>query len=567
MATLHEIQLADGTTLKTALPPERLAEIGLPARPLGTGLLDPGSQALAFGDSPQGSGGTGNVPDVAPRRFDGQGGASSTQDQGGGTGAPASDIQRAPEPEAATGGVSVGEQKPRGVSRFGAETKSIEAPQDMAPQSFAPPRPQYRTIRAADTKGADIRTGYKTEKSAATDLLPEHEEQASNARINMGLAAQEHADVKADALERERGMAVEEEIRRQEAERQIRERQAAMQRAQADYTQRQTALDQEHDEIQKLNVDPNRYWEGLGTGGKILAAIGMIAGGINSGLRGGPNQAAEFIYRAIRDDVANQREKIEARRQGLNTKQTQLDKKSALMRGDLELASRELEANGLALAAAIGKKHAAEAGIASVNPDLMAFLAKLEQEAANSRIDNAAKFGAKTAEQFSFVPDRTVVVGGAVAPKKPENMVRLPNGQYMFARDSTSARAAEQKIIANARLAQLANRAEVLTNEIGKRAPTAEEKARADTILSEMMFTYKDASQAGALDKGLQDAMGNYFGKATDLLRVEDVGAKLREVGGIAGGKVNEVVQYELHPDETYTSGVPMGGGGRRYEN
>jgi hypothetical protein len=152
-----------------------------------------------------------------------------------------------------------------------------------------------------------------------------------------------------------------------------------------------------------------------------------------------------------------------------------------------------------------------------------------------------------------------VTSGGPKVKKEDgERLVRLPNGQYMFARDSTQARKLQDVVKANARLSGLAGRLKALTDTVGKREPTAAERAAADTIKSEMMFTYKDASQAGALDKGLQDAMEGYFGKATDVFRVEDVPRKLDEVKRIADSKVGEVVRYDLHPDPTYSPGVVM---------
>jgi hypothetical protein len=448
MADLHEITLGDGTTLKTALPPSRLAELGLPARPVGTSIFDSG--ATAFQVQPT-DGGISQIPGLgqalgtgmAPKRSD-----VPTLNLGAQPALPVESAESVAESDKAAARAIDRSREGRertpggGVSRFGAETKNIEPSTDAGPQGYAPPAPRIIKI-----KGGDVRTGYTVAKTGATDAIPEYEEQAADARINQKLAAQAQGDVTKDRLELERGAAAEEEIRRQEAIANAQAKQAEMQRRVAEAEQQQAELDAEHKAIQEAKVNPNEYWDNLGTGGKVLAAIGMIASGINAGMRGGPNQTAEFIYRAIRDNVADQRAKLEARRQGLNIRQTMLEKKAARYGGNLELASQELEANQLALAAATARKHAADSGIASVDPGLMALAAQLDAEAADKRLDNLAKNGARVQESFQNIPDRVVQVGGApVKPEVRERKVELGDGRFGYARSATQAKEAQDKL-------------------------------------------------------------------------------------------------------------------------
>lgn len=55
------------------------------------------------------------------------------------------------------------------------------------------------------------------------------------------------------------------------------------------------------------DFDPNRYWNDMGTGHKILAGIAMALGGAGSALGGGPNIAAEHLKMAINNDIEKQR--------------------------------------------------------------------------------------------------------------------------------------------------------------------------------------------------------------------------------------------------------------------
>lgn len=57
--------------------------------------------------------------------------------------------------------------------------------------------------------------------------------------------------------------------------------------------------------LEKLN--PNQYLESLGTAGKVSTTIGLLLGGIGSGLTGGPNMAAQFLEKQIERDIDAQK--------------------------------------------------------------------------------------------------------------------------------------------------------------------------------------------------------------------------------------------------------------------
>jgi hypothetical protein len=59
--------------------------------------------------------------------------------------------------------------------------------------------------------------------------------------------------------------------------------------------------------IMEARVDPNRYWNEKSTSGKVSAAIGLILGGIGSGLTKTPNAALQVIENAINRDVDAQK--------------------------------------------------------------------------------------------------------------------------------------------------------------------------------------------------------------------------------------------------------------------
>jgi hypothetical protein len=438
----HELELEDGTRLRTALPADRLQALGYDIR-------EPERAAMtAYNDQPGASDSRSDVPAEVPGArgadLDVVGGRIPALERRPAPASSASPVATVygvnasgdlvPEsgeptretaaPDVAPRGVTVG---PDGgyvkggapgdkVGRFGAKVESVEA---LPPRTSAAPIAARPTLaRANQSKGTDIRTGFTKQTSAAAGLLPESEEAESDARIQRKLAEQQLGDVKAEQYGNEMGMASQEERYRRAQQAQYERQQAQMQAAKADYESRQAQLTKDADAVDKLEVDPNRYFSKMGTAGRILAAIGMIAGGINAGLRGGPNQPAEFIHRAIQDDIDDQKQRIALRRQGIATRQTQLDKTAALLHGDMDLAEKQVEANHQALAAALVKKYAAETGAKNISPQLLAFGAQLDQEATEKRLQNAAQFGDKMAEQYQWIPDR--YVGGAPAVKESD---------------------------------------------------------------------------------------------------------------------------------------------------
>lgn len=550
------LQTSDGLNLPWALGEDSLANLGyeIPALP-----PPPGRTALV-GDSDQSEGGRGNVPGTrtdVPREVPGAGGAGGapgTQDQGGGVGAPAAPEMRRAEPEA-TERAPAPEQGAN-LSRFGAEKKSVSGVPGGQGAAEGPPAPRFTRI-----KGGDQRAGFNVQRGVDPETLEGVGESLGRATRSEITARDYEADRDA-AIRNYQANQLESQI--QDQRQKVDAGRARIQGIRQEQSDRQAEIDNERQKIASLEQDPHNYWAGQSTGAKIIAAIGALASGALQGLKGGPNQFMEHMKGVIADDLAAHRARINARKEGANLKQIEADKLYERM--DPDLAERELEARELAISAAMVRQFAMKTGDPAIIARMQADADKLEADAKLRWAGISQEMGDRVVENWRYIPDQVIQTGGARAPKKPENLVRLPGGQYMFARDSTQARTAQQKIVANSRLAELSQRADALTNSVGQRVPTAAEKAQADTILSEMMFTYKDASQAGALDKGLQDAMGNYFGKATDLFRVQDVSSKLKEVGNIASSKVGEVIQYELHPDETYTSGPNMGSTGRRYE-
>lgn len=76
-------------------------------------------------------------------------------------------------------------------------------------------------------------------------------------------------------------------------------------------------LDQAREEWQNTKIDPDRYWDNQGPG-QLAAGLGIILGGLASGMKGGPNVALQMIQRNIDRDINAQKEDINKKKNAMN---------------------------------------------------------------------------------------------------------------------------------------------------------------------------------------------------------------------------------------------------------
>jgi len=105
-----------------------------------------------------------------------------------------------------------------------------------------------------------------------------------------------------------------------------------------------TRADQLRQDIENGKIDPNHYWHEKGTGGRIMASIGLLLSGLGSGMGGGPNMAMQVIQSNIKRDIDAQEKNLETKKSMLADTYRQT--------GDLRLARQMAEhtATNVALA-------------------------------------------------------------------------------------------------------------------------------------------------------------------------------------------------------------------------
>lgn len=140
-------------------------------------------------------------------------------------------------------------------------------------------------------------------------------------------------------------------------------------------TQRAQIETQNADLFKQVNegkIDPHRLWNNASTGNKIMAGIGLLLGGIGSGLNGQPNMAMQVMQKSIDQD-------IEAQKDNLNKKAGLLSQNMQKYRdlGTAEAATR-VQMNTM-LQAQIAKS-AAQSGNKQAQANAQMMIAQLKQQ-------------------------------------------------------------------------------------------------------------------------------------------------------------------------------------------
>jgi len=179
-------------------------------------------------------------------------------------------------------------------------------------------------------------------------------------------------------------------------------------------------LDNEREKLQNLETDPHHYWASKNAGTKILAAIGMLGGGLLAGIHGGENQFMKFAQQVMADDKAERMNKIKARQAGHKIRLGEWDKKREKLGSDL--AEIETEGRQLGTISAQLRKYAK-----TVGPTNAALAAKVNAQADEMDAEKLLKYGMVDSQYGDRIVDtieneRDQFVGGA--PKTDESDLR-----------------------------------------------------------------------------------------------------------------------------------------------
>tara|TARA_B100000745_G_scaffold131461_1_gene85759 strand:- start:4439 stop:6247 length:1809 start_codon:yes stop_codon:yes gene_type:complete len=113
----------------------------------------------------------------------------------------------------------------------------------------------------------------------------------------------EAARLLGEAAERERAHAEQMEAEREEHN--------------VSYALARADLKQAHGDLKSKRINPNRFWQRAGTGGKIAAILGVMFGSLGGSLTNRPNEALGILNKAIDDDLNAQAANLRHERSAL----------------------------------------------------------------------------------------------------------------------------------------------------------------------------------------------------------------------------------------------------------
>lgn len=282
--------------------------------------------------------------------------------------------------------------------------------------------------------------------------------------------------------------------------------------------------------------------------GRFLAAVAMTVGGYMQGLQGRQNNPGlDMINDAIRSEVDDQRQAYDdALAEGKTARNDYAE--AIKLYGSPEEAEQDLTMRRFAIVENMIKNHGEAIGTEQGKAAAHMAAAEARNDRANTATQLAELGRTKVVENWVQTPDR--YVGGAPAMPKDamERAVRLPNGEYVFARTGEGAKVAQRQLKVDSSLADAANRIIYLRTLPGAKTDP-KLRGQIEGAAANLFMGLKEGANLGTLDKGAMDFRSEWTGDATALMDLGGADAKLSEIVRAAKNRVNDTVRYDLHPD------------------
>lgn len=436
-------------------------------------------------------------------------------------------------------GKKVNDEKPE--AKGGVKTKPLA----LAGQSEgeAPAARGAGGARYATTRAQDVRAAFRVEKGPK--ISDEAQEQRSDAEIDMRLAEQDQAD-----KDEERGHR---DVERYEnkvlvpEERRVSQDEVKLAALRKEFATRQADIDKERAAVDKLEVNPRELFEDA-PWSMAIAGVAMIAGGMLQGFQGrGNNPGMEAVQRAVDQSIQLQKDKIERRRQGVNDKETALEKLEKRY-GSPELAEAELRNRQMALVEAWAKKNMMKDAADDVQANLRAAWADGDMKRAQERQQIDLQFGDRVTEEWRHQPAQTVQVGGSKPLNKDarERMVRLPDGSWGFVRDKQDKAKVQEQFTSGGAVVSGLNKLQRLLEQSD--LPMDEKRAAAQSTAAGLALDIKNAEAAGALDAGMQQVVGDMISDPRELF-TPNAAARIQAARERQLGKLNGIQRDYTHRD------------------
>lgn len=191
-----------------------------------------------------------------------------------------------------------------------------------------------RTVETPTGRSVQISGGMKPANVAEQEDLARREAELGKGRVNIEEAKREEDRLTQRVLsDREKYFEDKESIARDKAQKEL----AALNE------QRAAKLR----EIEKSEIDPQKFWGGMSAGRKAGAIASIFLGGVAQGLGGGPNEALQTLDKAIDRDIDAQKSNLQ-KKQWEASELGQLYETRRKQLGDDMAARNEVKAAALA---------------------------------------------------------------------------------------------------------------------------------------------------------------------------------------------------------------------------
>lgn len=296
-------------------------------------------------------------------------------------------------------------------------------------------------------------------------------------------------------------------------------------------------------------INPRGRFAKTSTATDISLAVGGAIGGFLQGLRGGgQNDFMNTINQIIDRDIDAQKASAAAAQANVANQRGIY----AMMRerfGDDAQAKTAQRAYLLDQAKMEAEKRAVSSQSVQVQEQARLAVSQLDKASALEK--------AKLVDMQEYRPAQ--VVGGAAPGMKKEDaglLVRLPDGRTIQGRTEKEAQSLRAAIPAVAKMRRLAAEIDKRRTVGGLLSP--ENRAELETYGTEYVLAMKEASNAGALDKGLVEVAQNALGDPTGVFSF--AGKKGLKYAELAEKGLGEVIRAQSGEQVTPGYGVDKSG-------
>ena len=315
------------------------------------------------------------------------------------------------------------------------ETEEVPGPEMLA----APPRQRQRVLR---TPAQDVRAAWTHE--LGVDMAPgtaeaftKPSEQADVMRVQAATAQSQ--EVEAALQQRQQ------QLEQQGAE--LEERRARREAIDRHVEGLRDEIDTREGALRTAtNPTEETYWKEQGVVARLISAVSVTLGGYLQGVSKSPNNMGYQMQRdAVNGWIQDQKAKYERLEDHRDASRNAYA--DAIERyGTPEAAELGMRVESSALADAMLESRLKKAGLYDSLVEVQDRLARNAQDRERMKLQLQTMERGRIVEQWRHIPESVQVVGGGAKPKAIDRMVRLPGGQYGWARDTTVARKVQDKM-------------------------------------------------------------------------------------------------------------------------